>query len=65
MKKFAQKKFSSKSEKTKKKDLFYAFDLFIKSKSKIYAPVTIISYKNSLSHLKKYSNSVEVLPFIS
>jgi len=63
MKKFIKKKFSTKNEKPKKKDLFYAFDLFIKSKSKIYAPVTIKSYKNSLSHLKKYSNGTEILPF--
>lgn len=63
MKKFIKKKFSTKNEEPEKKDLFYAFDLFIKSKSKIYASVTINSYKNSLSHLKKYSNNAEVLPF--
>ena len=63
MKKFIKKKFSTKNEEPKKKDLFYAFDLFIKSKSKIYAAVTINSYKNSLSHLKKYSDNAEVLPF--
>ena len=63
LKKFIKKKFSTKNEEPKKKDLFYAFDLFIKSKSKIFAAVTINSYKNSLSHLKKYSNNAEVLPF--
>lgn len=63
MKKFIKKKFSTKSEEPKKKDLFCAFDLFIKSKSKTYASVTISSYKNSLSHLKKYSNNAEVLAF--
>jgi integrase len=63
MKKFIKKKFSTKKEVPMGKDLFYAFDLFIKSKSKTYASVTINSYKNTLSHLKKYSNNAEVLPF--
>lgn len=63
LKKFIKKKYSTKNEEPKQKDLFYAFDVFIKSKSKLYASVTINSYKNSLSHLKKYSNVDEVLPF--
>ncbi|MCG1034833.1 site-specific integrase [Polaribacter sargassicola] len=63
LKNFIKQKFSTKNEKPKQKDLFYAFDLFIKSKSKIYAPVTINSYKNSLTHLKNYVNNDEVLTF--
>jgi integrase len=58
-----KKKLSTQKEEPIEKDLFYAFDLFIKSKINIYASVTINSYKNSLSHLKKYLKGAEVLPF--
>jgi integrase len=45
---------SAQDEQLIEKDLFYAFNLFIESKKAKYAPVTITSYKNSLSHIKNY-----------
>ena len=63
LKKFIKEKFTAKNEETKEKDLFYAFDLFIKSKNNVYAPVTINSYKNSLSHLKNYCRGSQFLSF--
>jgi integrase len=54
LKEHIKKKLSAKNEQPIVKDLFYAFNLFIESKRNKYAPVTIKSYHNSLSHLKNY-----------
>lgn len=63
MKKFIKEKFTQEKVEPIVKDLFYAFNLFIKAKSKNYARVTMNSYKNSLSHLKKYSKEEKTIPF--
>lgn len=64
LKKYLILKLTTKIETEIKKDVFYAFDIFLKNKKSNYCSSTITAYKNTLSHLKKYcGDGLLYLPF--